>query len=163
MSKTDTQVTLKKRKENPDDGELDITPMIDITFLLLAFFVVVSKMDPQQAVDLPKATFGVSVQDKDTVVVIVGKAEGATENQVFLGRSKEPAIAVASTDPADIEEAVGEYVQGQLSANPEKDSIMIKAEGDVKVGLVETVRKGVAKSELAESRKLYAGIKEEQQ
>jgi len=101
MSKTETQLTLKKRKQNPDDGELDITPMIDITFLLLAFFVVVSKMDPQQAVDLPRATFGVSVQD-------------------------------------------------------------IKAEGNVKVGLVETVRKGIAQAELSESRKLYAGIKEEQ-
>ena len=163
MSKTETQLTLKKRKQNPDDGELDITPMIDITFLLLAFFVVVSKMDPQQAVDLPRATFGVSVQDKDTVVVIVGKTDTGAENQVFLGRSKDPSIAVNSNDPAVIEEAVAEYIQGQLSANPEKDSVMIKAEGDVKVGLVETVRKGVAQAELSESRKLYAGIKEEQQ
>ena len=162
MSKTETQLTLKKRKQNPDDGELDITPMIDITFLLLAFFVVVSKMDPQQAVDLPRATFGVSVQDKDAVVVIVGKTDTGTENQVFLGRSKDPSIAVTSTDPAAIEEAVAEYIQSELSANPEKDSIMIKAEGDVKVGLVETVRKGVAQSELSESRKLFAGIKEEQ-
>lgn len=162
MSKTETQLTLKKRKQNPDDGELDITPMIDITFLLLAFFVVVSKMDPQQAVDLPRATFGVSVQDKDSVVVIVGKAEGAAENQIFLGRSKEATIAVTATDPDDIEEAVAEYIQAELSANPEKDAVMIKAEGDVKVGLVETVRKGIAKAELSESRKLYAGIKEEQ-
>ena len=76
MSKTDTQLTLKKRKENPDDGELDITPMIDITFLLLAFFVVVSKMDPQQAVDLPSATVGEAVQDKDSVILIIGKSKG---------------------------------------------------------------------------------------
>lgn len=162
MSKTETQLTLKKRKQNPDDGELDITPMIDITFLLLAFFVVVSKMDPQQAVDLPRATFGVSVQDKDSVVVIVGKTETGTENQIFLGRSKDPSIAVTATDPEAIEEAVADYIQGELSANPEKDAVMIKAEGNVKVGLVETVRKGIAKAELSESRKLYAGIKEEQ-
>ena len=53
---------IPKRKRNPDDGEMDVTPMIDVTFLLLAFFVVVSKMDPQAAVDLPKASYGDSIQ-----------------------------------------------------------------------------------------------------
>ena len=76
---SDTQVTLKKRKENPEDGELDITPMIDITFLLLAFFVIASKMDPQASVDLPKASFGQSVQDKECVVLIIAKDESGKE------------------------------------------------------------------------------------
>ena len=161
MSKTDTQLTLKKRKENPDDGELDITPMIDITFLLLAFFVVVSKMDPQQAVDLPSATVGEAVQDKDSVILIIGKSKGGTENQVFLGQTKDPSIAIPSKDPEVIEEAVAEYIQAELSASPEKDAVLIKAEAKVRVGMVESVRKGIAKAELAETRLLYAGIKEE--
>ena len=59
--KEESGLKLPKRKRNPDDGELDITPMIDITFLLLAFFVVASKMDPQAAIELPKASYGVSV------------------------------------------------------------------------------------------------------
>ena len=53
----DTRVEVKPRREMGDD-ELDITPMIDIVFLLLAFFVVVSKMDPKPAVDLPIAKYG---------------------------------------------------------------------------------------------------------
>ena len=50
------RIELRKHKRNPEEGEIDITPMIDVTFLLLAFFVVVSRMDPQSAVDLPKAS-----------------------------------------------------------------------------------------------------------
>ena len=60
MAQEEEQFTLPKRKRNKDDGELDITAMIDVTFLLLAFFVVVSKMDPQAAVDLPRASYGAS-------------------------------------------------------------------------------------------------------
>jgi len=160
---TDTQITLKKRKENPDDGELDITPMIDITFLLLAFFVVVSKMDPQAAVDLPKASFGLSVQDKECVVLIVAKDESGAQTNVYAGRSKDPELAINGADPEDTEEAIGNYVQEQLSSHPELTSILIKAEGNVRVGDVETVKRGVAKAELSASRQIYAGIKEEQQ
>ena len=38
-----------------EDEEMDITPMIDITFLLLIFFVVASKMDPSQTGNIPDA------------------------------------------------------------------------------------------------------------
>ena len=62
--KNDTGIELPKKERNPDDGELDITPMIDVTFLLLAFFVVVSKMDPSASVALPIASYGQSVQEK---------------------------------------------------------------------------------------------------
>lgn len=160
---SDTQVTLKKRKENPEDGELDITPMIDITFLLLAFFVVVSKMDPQAAVDLPKASFGLSVQDKECVVLIVALDESGKSANVFAGRSKDPELTIQGADPETIEEGIGNYVQEQLSAHPELTSILIKAEGNVRVGDVEMVKRGVAKAELSASRKIFAGIKEEQQ
>jgi len=145
---TDTQITLKKRKENPEDGELDITPMIDIT---------------QAAVDLPKASFGLSVQDKECVVLIVAKDESGSQTNVYAGRSKDPDLAINGADPEETEEAIGNYVQEQLSSHPELTSILIKAEGNVRVGDVETVKRGVAKAELSASRQIYAGIKEEQQ
>ncbi|MCP4817216.1 MAG: biopolymer transporter ExbD, partial [Planctomycetaceae bacterium] len=40
-----------RRRE--EDVEMDITPMIDVTFLLLIFFLVASKMSADQAVALP--------------------------------------------------------------------------------------------------------------
>ena len=47
-----------KRKRSLEEAEMDITPMIDCTFLLLIFFLVTSKMKPELAVDLPKAKHG---------------------------------------------------------------------------------------------------------
>ena len=69
MNKTAEGISLRKTKT--EDAELDITPMIDITFLLLAFFVMVSKMDPTTAVDLPKAQYGFTVPEKNCVVFVV--------------------------------------------------------------------------------------------
>ena len=160
---SDTQITLKKRKENPEDGELDITPMIDITFLLLAFFVIASKMDPQAAVDLPKASYGQSVQNKECVILIIAKDESGKEAVVYAGRSKDAEVAITGVDAESTEENVGNYVQEQLSAHPELTSILIKAEGDVRRGDIETVKRGINRAELSSSRKYYEGIKEESQ
>jgi len=157
--KNDAGLKLPKRKRNPDDGELDITPMIDITFLLLAFFVVASKMDPQAAIELPKASYGVSVPEKAAVTLLITIDEGG-QYTIFKGKSeKNP---VSATDPEGIEEEVANFVQNELGANPEKTSILIKAAGDVKTGTVEMVRRGVAGSEMATERKVFVGVKEEQ-
>lgn len=157
--KEESGLKLPKRKRNPDDGELDITPMIDITFLLLAFFVVASKMDPQAAIELPKASYGVSVPEKAAVTLMVTHEEGGGY-KIFKGKSeKNP---VSATDPEGIEEEIARFVQDELGANPEKTSILIKASGDVKTGTVEMVRRGVAGSEMASERKVYVGVKEEQ-
>ncbi len=84
----EANIELPKRKRNPDDGELDITPMIDVTFLLLAFFVVVSRMDPQAAVALPMASYGDSIQDKEAVTLIVVLDEATGEKaEIYKGRS----------------------------------------------------------------------------
>ena len=40
-------------ERNTEDAEMDITPMIEITFLLLIFFLVASKMDSPASGELP--------------------------------------------------------------------------------------------------------------
>ena len=45
-----------------NSADLDITPMIDIVFLLLIFFIVASVPDPQVEADLPHARHGDLVQ-----------------------------------------------------------------------------------------------------
>ena len=76
---------IKLRKTIREDAELDITPMIDVVFLLLAFFVVVSKMDPTTAVDLPKAQYGFAVPEKNCVVFVV--TQGATPTTRLFTRA----------------------------------------------------------------------------
>jgi len=59
----------KRRKEAA--GELDITPMIDVTFLLLIFFMVTSTMSSQQQVDAPPARNGVNVEQGSAIIIVI--------------------------------------------------------------------------------------------
>jgi len=159
----DEGLTLPKRKRNPDDGELDITPMIDVTFLLLAFFVVVSKMDPQAAVELPKASYGEAIQDKSAVTLIVVLDQDDKDKiAIFKGRSMGDDTKVADGDEETQEEEIAAYVENELSTYPTKEAILIKAAGKVKTGMVEMVKRGVNQSDLAKSRRIFVGIEEEQ-
>lgn len=158
--KDESGIQLPKRKRNKDDGELDITPMIDITFLLLAFFVVSSKMDPQAAIDLPKASYGEEVPDQTSVTLLVIAEEGSDTYSIFKGKSdKNP---VTATDPAAQEEEIAAYVEEDLAAHPEKTTILIKASEFVKTGTVEMLRRAVNIPEMAKDRKIYVGVEEEQ-
>lgn len=156
-------ISLPKRKRNPDDGELDITPMIDVTFLLLAFFVVVSKMDPQAAVELPKASYGESVPDKNCVTLIVVLNKDDSEKvEIYKGRSMGKDTLLPEGDEETREEEIGAYIENELSTYPTKEAILIKAAGKVKTGVIEMVKRGIGNSELAKTRKIYVGIEEEQ-
>ena len=155
-------IELPKRQRHPDDGELDITPMIDVVFLLLAFFVVVSRMDPQAAVDLPKASAGISVPDKDCVTLIVTSVETPQGFEVFRGRSMSLDSKLQAGEPEDQENQIGEFVENELSTFPQKTAILVKAAGDVKTGTIELVKRGIAHSELSKTRQIYVGVEEEQ-
>ena len=170
---------LPKRKRNADDGELDVTPMIDVTFLLLEFFVVVSKMDPQASVPLPSASYGVAISDKECVTLIMAFGEfeknsfvkvdkemdtSTLEPKIFLGTSMTQENMVPAGEEDDRKEFIGDYVEKEYTNNPSKNAVLIKAAGNCKTGVVEMVKKGVGKSGLAKSedRKIYVGIEEEQ-
>lgn len=60
-----------KRSRGGPPGDLDITPMIDVTFLLLIFFMVTSTMSSQQKVDVPPAQHGVNIDQGATILIVV--------------------------------------------------------------------------------------------
>ncbi|MDP7016435.1 MAG: biopolymer transporter ExbD [Pirellulaceae bacterium] len=41
-------------REKPDEGDMDMTPMVDVTFLLLIFFMVTAAFSLQKAIQVPK-------------------------------------------------------------------------------------------------------------
>ena len=161
MSNSDTKLELPKRKRHPDDGELDITPMIDVTFLLMAFFVVVSNMDPQASVRLPVASYGDSVPEKNCVTLVVVVPETGTGFTIFKGRSMTEDARIPDGDPEAQEIDVGDFVDNEFSRFPEKTAVLIKAEGDIATRTVELIKRGIARSELARTRNLYVGVEEE--
>ena len=62
----------------PMDDEMDITPMIDMTFLLLIFFILTSKMTGEKSYEVPPAKNGASIATKNCVMITVQRGNGDT-------------------------------------------------------------------------------------
>ena len=77
-------------RPHQDDSEMDITPMIDMTFLLLIFFLVASKMDRSNEVRLPPAEHGVAVDRgrlvREAVAEMLIDLESHGEDSVVVQR-----------------------------------------------------------------------------
>jgi biopolymer transport protein ExbD len=128
---------LRPRGPSQDD-ELDITPMIDITFLLLIFFLVSSKMTAEQAVELPKARHGGLVAGKESVIIIMKRGSGdEAEVQKADGTP-------FSTDTEQQNAEIAEYVQQGIDAG--KKHVIIRAEGSVRHGEVGRVSGAISES-----------------
>jgi biopolymer transport protein ExbD len=156
-SRQETRVTLPKRKRRSDDDEMDITPMIDMTFLLLSFFVVVSKMDPNTQVLMPKAKWGTAVPEPASVILIVSATDSETPI-VNLGRARSPGNLATGTIE-DVEEAIARYVETELK-NPLKTTVIVKAERKVKYRHLDIVKRAISRG-LAEGQVINVGIEEE--
>jgi biopolymer transport protein ExbD len=124
-----------RRERAPSDAELDITPMIDVTFLLLIFFMVTSTMQASADLDIPAAKHGVGLEAGKTTVIIVQNP--GSEGDV-------PVIVLENGNEASLEEVTSE-VQRQMQDNISQ--VIIKADGRVTQGFVQEVIKAVTSVE----------------
>ncbi len=131
------------RRRLRETVDMDITPMIDITFLLLVFFLVCSTMDQQAAVKLPGARHGTAVNERSAVIITVANGESGGAVRVYLGDGKvgTPLSDDTATQAAEIHQAVADgFSDG-------KTAVLIKAEKDVKHGDVSRVAGAAAQVE----------------
>lgn len=63
-----------RKKRSVSDTEIDITPMIDVTFQLLIFFMVTSTMQGNPPADLPPSMSGGSIEVAKVMNVVVRPA-----------------------------------------------------------------------------------------
>lgn len=124
------------RKDRSDD-EMDITPMIDITFLLLIFFVVCSTMDPTKIGTIPSADNGLAVSAKDSAVIFINPGPG---DEVIL--STPDGQEFSRDEDAQVAEIV-EFVTSELekSIGRSKQHVMLFGDANVKVGQVTRIQK----------------------
>ena len=127
-----------------DDAEMDITPMIDITFLLLIFFLVASRMDDAASLELPPARHGEGISIRDAAILtLVAKGDSAA---IFKGDGAKEDTAVQAADPAAQELEIGEYVERLLTGESPKQHVLIKAESNVPHREVSRVARAVGKA-----------------
>lgn len=140
------------------EGEMDITPMIDMTFLLLIFFLVGTRMDTQASVQLPEARHGTGVATNSAVILTIARGEGERA-RVYQGDGMAAANQFSATDVADQQRQIAAYVQEQLNAAVPKQHVLIKAERHVKHQEVARVAKAVS---MTADVPLYVGVFEVQ-
>jgi biopolymer transport protein ExbD len=73
LTESDEDVYVPKKRKAAD-SEMDITPMIDVTFQLLIFFMVTSTMQGNPPADVPPAMSGGSIEVAKLINVVVKPA-----------------------------------------------------------------------------------------
>ena len=108
--------------------KIDMTPMVDVAFLLLIFFMSTSQFDPPQKlpITIPDSHSNLEVPDSDVMTIGVGK-----ENQILWQIGKNPQ---EFTDLANLESLVAE----QRRHNP-RLRVAIKADKTSDYGTMEDI------------------------
>ena len=151
---------IEPRKRPIETGDMDITPMIDCTFLLLIFFLLTSTTTSRSAVPLPMAKHGAEAAEADAIIITVARSS-AGEAQIFLADDTKPNHAAGGT-PEDQEAAIRKYLTeesakvNRVSKQPRRN-VLIKAAVGLKQREVDRIEKAVAKSDI-ELEYLYLGI-----
>jgi biopolymer transport protein ExbD len=140
-----------KRRKIVEETEMDITPMIDVTFLLLIFFILTNNASKTTAVTLPVTRNNLPVNSKESVVLTIFKAD--KDPQVYLSNGKK------ENGPATLVE-VTNYVREAVLR--EKRNVIILSDLEVPSGFVEEV--ALAASEASEEElRYYTGVLEKKQ
>lgn len=122
--------SLLPRHPVQDGADMDITPMIDITFLLLIFFLVSSTTSAQSALELPPARHGSGVSDRTSVIITVADRGGPGPALVYLGDGRQG--KPLSEDEDLMADEIAHAVEQGLQSG--KVSVLVKAEKGVKHG-----------------------------
>jgi biopolymer transport protein ExbD len=127
-----------KRRRRLADTELDMTPMIDCTFLLLIFFVYSANLESPTDVSLPPAAHGAGVDPDTAVIFTVAEQEG--RGLVYLGDGTIGEPLQGSAEAQD--EAIRAAVESGVLEG--KTNVLIKAGREVRHREVARVARAAA-------------------
>jgi biopolymer transport protein TolR len=163
---TDDEVLVAlPRHRAVETGEMDITPMIDITFLLLIFFLVAARLQQNISAELPMARYGEGVSTKAAVILTVTRGSGDND-QVYKGDSIKPDSLIEAGDLAQQEALIAAYVEAGYAGRPPatnpKEHVIIKAGHDVRSREVARVARAAARADIGATQemKLYVAVRE---
>jgi biopolymer transport protein ExbD len=144
------------RSKTFEETEMDITSMIDLTFLLLIFFLVAGKMDPTGAVKLPPARYGMPVVERSSIIVTLAAGEDG-KAIVYCGNGIVDQARIGGGDLAAQEEKVAAYVEQEFLAGA-KENVLIKAAKGLKTREVMRIAKAATRNESVQQ--LYVAVTE---
>lgn len=144
--------TLGHRRRTMSVVELDITPMIDVTFLLLIFFMVTSTMKEPATADVPPARYGVGTDSGESLVLTVMRPGADGDVELVLPDGSRSSLAeLRRTD------ALKQLVQAAVSADPPRTHVIINADRDLPHGIVRELSRMVGD---IEGVRLFLGVQD---
>ncbi len=131
-------------KDTGDDLEMNMSPMIDMVFLLLIFFIVASQIvDEKPKVDIPTAAYAKVPEDTTgRLMITVSKDE-----KFFLRSNKTPVTL----------EELKDAIAAEIEADP-KLRILIRADSSAKYKVTEKVTRVCA--EVGAQDLIYSAFEE---
>ena len=136
-----------QRKRRQSDIDLDITPMIDVTFLLLIFFMVTSTMQPPN-LDVPPAKHGIGVDSGETTIITVKSPKNVGGG--------EPVIRLAAGGTATLEEV---RLEVERAVGERRYNVVIKADREVPHGFIQQIARTI---NTIEGVRFYYGVRDKQ-
>lgn len=133
------------------DDEMDMTALIDVTFLLLIFFIVTSKLSNEVTQPLPIAANGQLVATDKAIIICI---RGGAGNTVVTRKDGTPFSDSPEQQAAEIEE----YIQQGFNAN--NTEVLIRADGSVPSGEINRIKE-VVSDNLEEGSLISFGVKHE--
>ncbi|MAU40811.1 MAG: biopolymer transporter ExbD [Kordiimonas sp.] len=110
---------MRKHAHTEEEAEINMTPMLDIVFIMLIFFIVTASFVKEAGVEINRPDASTAVkQDKANIMIAVTQ-----KNEVWIQRRRVDVRAVR----ANVERLRAENPQG---------SVVIQADKDSKSGLV---------------------------
>ena len=104
---------LMSRKEK-DEGQIDITPMLDVVFIMLIFFIVTATFVKEAGIEVNRPDAATAVkQEKANILVAIGP-----NNDIWIDRRQ---IDIRSVRP-NIERLHAENPQGSVVIQADKES-----------------------------------------
>ncbi|QDT37771.1 ExbD/TolR family protein [Stratiformator vulcanicus] len=151
-NEADDEAYVPKRRKL-GEADLDITPMIDVTFLLLIFFMVTSTMQETDSTDIPPARFGVGTETGESIMITLRRP---------ISEGDEPTVVFPGGDERALSEAVEaetlkNLVEAGLNEIPRTERVIVNADRDLPFGDVRRLTSGL--SDFEEIR-LFFGVQD---
>ncbi len=143
MSHDEGGIDGPRRKKIKHDEEIDVAPLIDCTFILLMYFIVLQALSPRMDANVPAAQHG-SAMKTDGASIITIKLNKDTQQTTVKYDDKEGTVA-----------GVTAYVAEGL--RKQRTNVVIMADRDVPHGVVQKVLKAAGK---VEGVKLGIGVQD---
>lgn len=132
-----------KRKKMVEEEDVDLTPMIDVTFLMLIFFMVTSTPDQKTEIKLAEALHGSAVSQRESVIISVAFA-GLAECPVYGADGKIPSAILSSDLEKQKEQIIDLVTKGRDDG---KTNVIIKADKAVAYRNIDRVIKSISATE----------------